>query len=229
MKKTWETFTQNTVNISASFLLLFPSQVRPWNTCITWTHTATSTHFIDGWPCSTATVAATGCCTRSTLTMALQERLRLRGVKQSIDCGKLIGNWTGDVVFRRHHRGRTRSSMNKRTWGKVLWVRLLLLYEETKVKKNEKICNQGCNTNMCRGNTWARLHLTLTVWFTCLIIWYARWNVSKIQWISVTYPSGKKPSESVWKRGAKLGKWPVKLSGYRNQVDHSDLLLQAWA
>lgn len=95
--------------------------------------------------------------------------------------------------------------------------------------KNEKICNQRCNTNMCRGNTWARLHLTPTIWFSCLIIWYARWNVSTIQWISVTYPSGKEPSESVWKRGAKLGKWLVKLSGYHNQVDHSDLLLQAWA
>lgn len=49
------------------------------------------------------------------MAMALQNGLGLCGVEESIHRCKLIGQWTGHVVFRSHHSWRTRPSLHKVT------------------------------------------------------------------------------------------------------------------
>lgn len=66
------------------------------------------------------------------MTVALQEVLGLCGVEQGINRDELTGELTGDMVFGGSHGRRARPSVNKRTGGKMLRVRLLLVYGEKK-------------------------------------------------------------------------------------------------
>lgn len=70
-----------------------------------------------------------------------------------------------------------------------------------------------------------KIQMRLVVWGNFLTR-RARWNISYIQWIYLTYPSVKESIRSIWKGMAKLVRWLDKLSVPHNKTGQSDLFNQ---